>query len=377
MKAVISPDSYKGSLTSKQVCDAIAEGLKRAGGFDIDKIPIADGGEGTVEAFITAVGGEVVHTSVKGPLGVTQDSFYGILKDGRCVVEMAAASGLNMVPEGKRNPLVTTTYGTGEIIKDAIKRGCRDFIIGIGGSASNDCGAGMLQALGVKVLDKNGDEIGRGGGQLDRVCSLDLSHLNKMIAGCHFTIASDVDNPLCGENGASAVYGPQKGASKHMIEVLDSNLCHFANVTAKTIGKDWRDYPGAGAAGGLGFAFKAFLNADIKSGIDVVVQATQLEDVIKDSDIVFTGEGNTDFQTVRFGKAPAGITKLAKKYGKPAVIISGGLGRGYKELYDIGATALFSIADRPMSLGEAMDGGYDLLRDRAEDIGRLIKSNRK
>lgn len=372
MKVVISPDSYKGSLSSKQVCEAIEEGLMRAGKFDVVKIPIADGGEGTVDAFISAVGGEIINAKVRGPLGDIQESFYGILSDGTCVIEMAAASGLNMVPEGKRNPLVTTTFGTGELIKHAMDKGCRNFIIGIGGSATNDCGVGMLQALGVRITDSQSNEIGFGGGELGRASSVDISGMDKRIADCRFTVACDVDNPLCGEKGASAVYGPQKGATKEMIAILDKNLSHFADITAQAIGKDYRDYPGAGAAGGLGFAFKAFLNANIKRGIDVVIEATHLEDIIKDADIVITGEGNTDFQTARFGKAPAGIAKIAKKYGKPVVIISGGLGEDYKELYDIGVTSLFSITKRPMSLKEAMDGGYDLLRDRAEDIGRLI-----
>ncbi len=374
MKAVISPDSYKGSLTSEKVCGAIGEGLNRAAGFDIIKIPIADGGEGTVDAFISAAGGEKVYARVKGPLGDVGDSFYGILGDGTCVIEMAAASGLGMVPYDRRDPLITTTFGTGELIKDAVKRGCKNFIIGIGGSSTNDCGAGMLQALGVKIRDENGDEIGLGGGELGKAAFIDISGMQEITAGCRFTVACDVDNPLCGENGATAVYGPQKGASEEMIGLLDRNLSHFADITAESIERDWRDYPGAGAAGGLGFAFKALLNADMEKGIDVVTKAAHLEDVIKNADIVFTGEGNTDFQTVRFGKAPAGIARIAKKYGKPVVIISGGLGKGYKELYDVGVTAMFSVADQPMSLKEAMDKGYDLLRDRAEDIGRLIKA---
>ncbi|MDI6601893.1 MAG: glycerate kinase, partial [Thermoanaerobacteraceae bacterium] len=360
MRVIISPDSYKGSLTSKQVCNAIEEGLKRSGSFDIVKIPIADGGEGTVDAFLSAVGGELVEVTVTAPLGDRQKSFYGILKDGTCVIEMAAASGLSMVAEDRRNPLVTTTYGTGELIKDALDRGCKNFIIGIGGSATNDCGAGMLQALGVRITDESGNEIGFGGGELGRAASIDISGLDKRIAKCHFTVACDVDNPLCGEKGASAVYGPQKGATKEMVALLDRNLSHFADLSANAIGRDYRNYPGAGAAGGLGFAFKAFLNADIKRGIDVAIEATHLEDLIKDADIVITGEGNTDFQTARFGKAPAGIAKIGKRYGKPVVIISGGLGESYKELYDAGVTALFSITSRPMSLKEAMDRGYEL-----------------
>jgi len=266
MKVLIAPDSYKGSLSSKQVCEAIEEGLLKANKetFEVLKVPIADGGEGTVDAFLSAMGGELVQVTVTGPLGDPVNSFYGILPDGTAVIEMAAASGLSLVPAHQRNPLITTTYGTGQLIKHALDRGCMRFIAGIGGSATNDAGAGMLQALGIEFLDETGQEVPWGGGNLDKVATIDLSGMDPRLKNTEFIVACDVDNPLCGENGASAVYGPQKGATPDMVRLLDRNLSHFADVVSRTLGEDHRDDPGAGAAGGLGFAFKAFLDAQMR-----------------------------------------------------------------------------------------------------------------
>ncbi|WHE07057.1 glycerate kinase [Thermoanaerobacterium thermosaccharolyticum] len=373
MKILVAPDSFKGSLSSKEVLEAISEGIRRAVNAEIVGVPIADGGEGTVEAMIASLGGRIVDADVVGPLGNAVKSFFGILNDGTAVIEMSASSGLSLVPNDMRNPLITTTYGVGQLIKEAIDAGCRKFIIGVGGSATNDGGAGMVQALGVKLLDEDGNDIPYGGGNLYKLKKVDISSIDKRVCESSFIVASDVVNPLCGENGASAVYGPQKGATKEMVKILDNNLRHYASVVKETLGKDFSDVPGAGAAGGLGFSLMAFLNAKIRSGIDIVMEASNIDEKIKSCDIVITGEGNTDFQTA-YGKAPAGIARIAKKYGKPVVILSGGLGKNYKDLYDVGVTSMFSIVDRPMTLDEAMINAKKLISDRAEDIIRLFVS---
>lgn len=377
MKILVAPDSFKGSLSSKEVLKAISEGIRRA--IDIDAeivgLPIADGGEGTVDALITSLGGKIIDVDVLGPLGNVVKGYFGVLNDGTAVIEMAASSGLNLVPNDMRNPLITTTYGVGQLIKEALDAGCRKFIIGLGGSATNDGGAGMIQALGVKLLDEDGKDIPYGGGNLHKLKKVDTSSIDKRVYESSFIVASDVTNPLCGEYGASAVYGPQKGATPEMVEILDRNLKHYSSVIKETLGKDFSDVPGAGAAGGLGFSLMAFLNAKIRSGIDIVMEASNIDEKVKSCDIVITGEGNTDFQTA-YGKAPAGIARIAKKYGKPVVILSGGLGKNYKDLYDVGVTSMFSIVDRPMTLQEAMINAKKLIADRTEDIIRIFISGR-
>lgn len=375
MKILVAPDSFKGSLSSKEVLKAISEGIRRAIDAEIAGLPIADGGEGTVDALITSLGGKIIDVDVLGPLGNVVKGYFGVLNDGTAVIEMAASSGLNLVPNDMRNPLITTTYGVGQLIKEALDKGCRKFIIGLGGSATNDGGAGMIQALGVKLLDEDGKDIPYGGGNLHKLKKVDTSSIDKRVYESSFIVASDVTNPLCGEYGASAVYGPQKGATPEMVEILDDNLRHYASVVKETLGKDFLDVPGAGAAGGLGFSLMAFLNAKIRSGIDIVMEASNIDEKIKSCDIIITGEGNTDFQTA-YGKAPAGIARIAKKYGKPVVILSGGLGKNYKDLYDIGVTSMFSIVDRPMTLQEAMINAKKLISDRAEDIIRIFISGR-
>ncbi|MGF7400756.1 glycerate kinase [Thermoanaerobacterium thermosaccharolyticum] len=375
MKILVAPDSFKGSLSSKEVLKAISEGIRRAIDAEIAGLPIADGGEGTVDALITSLGGKIIDVDVLGPLGNVVKGYFGVLNDGTAVIEMAASSGLNLVPNDMRNPLITTTYGVGQLIKEALDKGCRKFIIGLGGSATNDGGAGMIQALGVKLLDEDGKDIPYGGGNLHKLKKVDTSSIDKRVYESSFIVASDVTNPLCGEYGASAVYGPQKGATPEMVEILDDNLRHYASVVKETLGKDFLDVPGAGAAGGLGFSLMAFLNAKIRSGIDIVMEASNIDEKIKSCDIIITGEGNTDFQTA-YGKAPAGIARIAKKYGKPVVILSGGLGKNYKDLYDVGVTSMFSIVDRPMTLQEAMINAKKLISDRAEDIIRIFISGR-
>ncbi|OAA92973.1 glycerate kinase [Clostridium coskatii] len=371
MRILLAPDSFKGSLSSKDVCSALREGILRVSQMDILEVPIADGGEGTVDAIVSSTKGTEYFEKVNGPLGEKIKAHYGILKDKTAIIEMASASGLYLVPENKRNPLITTSYGTGQLIESALNKGCRKFIIGIGGSATNDGGAGMLQALGASFLDECNREIGYGGGCLDKLARVDLSSLDGRIYESEFIVASDVVNPLCGKNGASFVYGPQKNASPEMVKLLDDNLMHYSEVVKDTLNKDLSQTPGAGAAGGMGFALMAFLNAKLEKGIDVVIDITGMEDKIKASDLVITGEGNTDFQTA-FGKAPLGVAKLAKKYNKPVIVLSGGLGDNYKSLYDIGVTSLFSIIDKPMSLEYSMKHASELIEDRIEDIMRTI-----
>lgn len=371
MRILLAPDSFKGSLSSKDVCSALREGILRVSQMDILEVPIADGGEGTVDAIVSSTKGTEYFEKVNGPLGEKIKAHYGILKDKTAIIEMASASGLYLVPENKRNPLITTSYGTGQLIESALNKGCRKFIIGIGGSATNDGGAGMLQALGASFLDECNREIGYGGGCLDKLARVDLSSLDGRIYESEFIVASDVVNPLCGKNGASFVYGPQKNASPEMVKLLDDNLMHYSEVVKDTLNKDLSQTPGAGAAGGMGFALMAFLNAKLEKGIDVVIDITGMEDKIKASDLVITGEGNTDFQTA-FGKAPLGVAKLAKKYNKPVIVLSGGLGDNYKSLYDIGVTSLFSIIDKPTSLEYSMEHASELIKDRIEDIIRTI-----
>ncbi|HEY8463528.1 MAG TPA: glycerate kinase [Bacillota bacterium] len=374
MKVIIAPDSFKGCLSAKQAALAIERGIKKAVNnldLEIIKVPMADGGEGTVEAIIEAVGGQIITETALDPLGNEIQSFYGILPDNTAVIEMAAASGLNLVAPAQRNPLLTTTYGTGQLIRSALESGCQKFIIGIGGSATNDGGAGMAQALGVKLLDRDGQEIGFGGGQLDQVARIDLSAVHPGIKNAKFTVASDVKNPLCGPNGAASVYGPQKGATPEMVTILDRNMYHFAGVIKKDLGKDLLNVPGSGAAGGLGAGLLAFLNAEIKPGIEIVMEVADFEGKIKSADYVITGEGATDFQSM-FGKVPFGIAQVAQKWGKPVICISGTLGNGCEKLYDAGITALFSIVNKPMSLQEAMERGEALLAQVTENIFRLI-----
>ncbi len=365
MKVIIAPDSFKGSLSSIQAAEAIERGIKKAAlayneNVEVVKVPMADGGEGTVEAVISAVGGKIISTKVLDPLGRPIDSFFGVLPDNTAVIEMAAASGLNFLKEEERNPLKTTSYGTGQLIKAALDIGCKNIIIGIGGSATNDGGVGMAQALGVEFLDKEGKQIGFGGGELSKIHKIDISHLDDRVKNAKFTIASDVKNPLCGPEGASAIYGPQKGATPEMIEILDKNLDHLAKIIKRDLGKDIKDLPGAGAAGGLGAALMAFLGAEFRLGIDLIIELVKLEDKMAESDIVVTGEGMTDYQTL-YGKVPLGIARVAKKHNKPVICISGSLGEGYEELYYNGIEALFSIVNRPMSLEEAVKRGEGLL----------------
>jgi len=374
MKIVIAPDSFKGSLSALEVCENIEKGIKKVYEYaEVIKVPMADGGEGTVQSLVDATGGKLINLKVKDPLMRTIDAFYGILGDDiTAVIEMAAASGITLLSKEERNPMQTTTYGTGELILHALDMGCRNFIIGIGGSATNDGGAGMLHALGVKLLDENGDEIGFGGGNLNKLQTIDISEIDDRLKLCTIVAACDVDNPLCGERGASVIFGPQKGADENMIMTLDNNLFNYAAMVEKYLGIPIVDCPGAGAAGGLGGGLLAFLNAKLQPGITIVIETTELEDKLKNADLVITGEGMIDYQT-QYGKTPYGVAKLAKKYNIPVIAIAGGIGRDAQDLYSKGFDSIFSIVDKPMTLEESIENSATLLQDAAERIMRVIK----
>ncbi len=354
MKAIIAIDSLKGSLSSLQAGDAIREGILRAYKDAVVQVrPLADGGEGTVEALTIGMGGELQTVKVTGPLGEKAEAQYGILADGvTAIVEMSAAAGITMVPDEKRNPLYTTTYGVGEMICDAIRKGCRHFIVGIGGSATNDGGVGMLQALGYGMLDENGPEL----------------------KDCSFRIACDVTNPLCGETGCSAIYGPQKGATPSMILQMDGWLRNYAKLAAAYNPKADPEFPGTGAAGGLGFAFLSFTNAVLESGINIVLDETKLEEYVKDADVVITGEGRLDGQTV-MGKAPIGVAKIAKKYGKPVIAFAGCVTPDAVACNEHGIDAFFPILRGVVTLQEAMDSANARknMADTVEQVFRLMK----
>lgn len=373
MKIVVAPDSFKGSVTALQAANAIERGLLRVFPHAIiEKIPMADGGEGTVQSLVDATGGEIKTVQVLDPLGYKIDAKFGILADGQtAVVEMATASGLPLVPTEKRNPLKTSTYGTGQLIHAALDSGCRRLIIGIGGSATNDGGAGMAEALGVKFFNEDGMPIERGGGGLAKLTSIDMTDLHPAIADTETVVACDVNNPLTGLNGASHVYGPQKGATPEMIKTLDANLKHFDGILAKTCGQSYNDIPGAGAAGGLGAGLMAFLNAELKLGVDIVIDTVNLKERMKGASLVITGEGQIDYQTA-FGKTPVGVAKVAKAENIPVIAIAGGIGEGAEKVYDAGIDAMVGIVQTPMSLDDAFEEAQRLITNTAEQAARLL-----
>ncbi|MCY8352508.1 glycerate kinase [Bacillus haynesii] len=364
MKIVIAPDSFKESMTSLEAARSIEKGFKAVlSDAEYVNIPVADGGEGTVQALVDATGGDIVHQTVTGPLGKPVKAAYGLLGDGKtAVIEMAEASGLHLVPPGQRNPLLTTTRGTGELILDAAEKGVSTIIIGLGGSATNDGGAGMAAALGAKFLNRDGEEIENGGGALAEIAKIDVSGLNPKLKHIQFEAACDVDNPLTGPRGASAVFGPQKGANSEMTALLDQNLKHYAAAVKAELGCEIDSIPGAGAAGGLGAGLFAFLNAELKSGVDIVLDTLSFSERIKGADLVITGEGKIDGQTVS-GKTPAGVAKRARSENIPVIAFAGSLGEGCELVYDIGISALFSIVPGISSLENALaDGSSNLTR---------------
>ena len=378
MKIVVAPDSFKGSLTAVEVSDAIEQGIREIfPEAEIVKIPMADGGDGTVQCLVNATGGDILREKVTDPLGDEILASYGILGDKKtAVIEMAEASGLTLVPENKRNPLITTTYGTGQLIKAALDQGCRKMIIGIGGSATNDGGAGMVQALGAKLLDKDGEEIGFGGGELKKVFRIDISYMDKRLSNTKVVVASDVTNPLCGSKGASRIYGPQKGATPEIIKELDESLAYFAEIIKRDLNKDIKDIPGAGAAGGLGASLIAFLDAELRPGIEIMIEIVKLEQVIKDADLVITGEGKIDSQTI-YGKAPIGVAKIAKRYNIPVIAIAAIIGDDAGIVHQYGISSLISVSAQPMRLDESVSNKVLLIKNSIKQSMRAIKTGKE
>ena len=375
MKIVVAPDSYKGSVSATGVAEAMERGIRSVfPDADIRKIPIADGGEGTVEALVTATNGTLRELVVTGPLGETVTAHWGVLGDGRtAVIEMAAASGLPLVPTEKRNPRITTTYGTGELMRAALDAGLCNIIIGIGGSATNDGGAGMARALGARFTTEDGQELPEGGAALARLSRIDLTGLDPRLKDCRITVACDVDNPLCGPRGASAVFGPQKGATPEIVAELDAALAHFSVIARAATGRDAAGLSGAGAAGGLGAGLMFFTPAVLKPGVEIVLEAVNFAEVVEGSAFVITGEGRTDFQTA-YGKAPVGVAKVAKLFGIPVFCISGGLGDGADDVLVQGIDAVMSICDRPLSLEACMNNGAALIESATQRLCRIIKA---
>lgn len=376
MKIVIAPDSFKESLTALEAAHAIEAGFKKIfPQAKYTKVPMADGGEGTVQSIIDATDGTIKKLFVTGPLGEQLEAFYGLSGDGKlAVIEMAASSGLELVPFAKRNPLHTTTYGFGELIADALNEGVDEILLGIGGSATNDGGAGMIMSLGGKLLDEKGALIPPTGAGLKDLAAIDLTELHPRIQEVTIRVACDVDNPLTGKNGAAHIYGPQKGATPQQIEELDQNLENYAQVIQKQLNKEVDGIVGAGAAGGLGAGLIAFLDADLERGGDLLIDLMSLEQKIKDADLVITGEGGINHQTI-FGKTPIAVSKLAKQYEIPVIAFSGALNKGYESIYNEGIDAAFSIIPELSTLEEALDQGYVNLRSTAANVAQLLKFN--
>jgi len=372
LRILIASDSFKGSMTSQEVGAAITTGILRAcPEAEITVIPMADGGEGTVQALIAATGGELLIAEVNGPLGTPVKARFGLLADRTAVLEMAEASGLTLVPDELRNPMITTTYGTGELILKALDFGARRIIIGIGGSATNDGGAGMAQALGVSFKDINGQELPFGGGSLDLLAEIDMSGLDHRIKKTPVIVACDVKNPLCGPNGASAIYGPQKGASAYTAKLLDANLCHYAQIIARELNIDVLDIPGAGAAGGLGAGLIAFAGAELRPGVESVLDTVNLDDYLVKADLVITGEGRLDNQTA-FGKVPVGVAKRAAAFGVPVIAFTGEIGPEAHQVFEFGINSAVTLVNGPISLQQAMENAPDLLADAALRTMKLI-----
>lgn len=374
MKIVVAIDSFKGSLSSIEAGNAVKESiLKINTDVDVAVKPISDGGEGTVEALASGLDGEIVKIKVKGPLFEEVEAKYCILNDKTAVIEMAEASGLTLVPPDKRNPMHTTTYGVGQLIKDAIERGCRNFIIGIGGSATNDVGTGMLSALGFEFLDKDNTLVDFGAKGLEHIVYINAKNVLSELFDCNFKIASDVNNPLCGLNGCSHIFAPQKGAKQDQIKFMDLWIDRYSKICDQLFNKDFSNFPGAGAAGGLGYAFMTFFDAILEPGVKIVLEEIKLEDEIKDADLVITGEGKLDYQTI-MGKAPIGIAKLAKKYSKPVIAFCGMADDGAEICNEHGIDAYFPILQKVTSLEEAMDkkNAYINLKNTATQVLKLI-----
>lgn len=374
MKIVIAPDSYKESLSALEVATAIEQGFREIWpDADYVKIPVADGGEGTVEAMVEATAGRIVRVNVTGPLGKPVDAFYGLSGDERSAfIEMAAASGLELVPSGLRDPLKTTSWGTGELIRHALDTGVEHIIIGLGGSATNDGGAGMMQALGARLLDSQQNEIAPGGAALETLAQIEIGQLDTRLAACRIEVACDVTNPLTGNEGASAVFGPQKGATPEMIVRLDKALVHYAQLIARDLNVDVSGLAGGGAAGGMGAALYAFCGAELRRGIEIVTDALQLDACVVDADLVITGEGRIDSQTVH-GKVPVGVASVAKRYNKPVIGIAGSLTADVGVVHQHGIDAVFSVIYNICTLDDALKNAAENVRMTARNVAATIR----
>lgn len=372
MKIVIAPQAFKGSLSATGVATAMALGLRRVlPNAEIIQLPLADGGEGTVETLVLATGGRRVTAIVSGPLGDPVEAEWGILGDGTAIIETAAASGIGRLPADRLNPLLTSSYGTGQLIREALETGCTEIIVGLGGSATNDAGAGIAQALGASLLDEHGEELPRGGAALSNLRHIDVSAMDKRLASVRVVVACDVTNPLLGSNGASWIYGPQKGATTAMCRQLDDALANFAVIAARDLGLEVADIPGAGAAGGLGAGLTAFLDATLVPGVDIICDAVKLTGHLKGADLVLTGEGRLDDQTLS-GKTIAGVACRAQALGIPVIAIAGQVPGDMAELYRLGISAALSIAPGPITLQEALRDAAPLIADATERAIRLV-----
>ncbi|AAM87394.1 glycerate kinase [Yersinia pestis] len=377
MKIIIAPDSFKESLTAMQVAEAIEQGFSEIfPQAEYIKLPMADGGEGTVESMVAATSGELVNVEVTGPLGAPVKAFYGWMGDGEtAVIEMAAASGLHLVAPEQRNPLITTSYGTGELILAALNHGARKIILGIGGSATNDGGAGMMQALGVQLRDQQGKALTVGGAALAQLVDIDLSQLDDRLAQTDILVACDVDNPLCGAKGASAVFGPQKGATPERVQQLDAALQHYGEKIEQVTGKSVINVAGAGAAGGMGAALFGLLNARLQPGIEIVTEALKLAATVQNADLVITGEGRIDSQTI-YGKTPVGVARVAKRFDIPVIAIAGSMAPDYEVVHQHGLDAVFSVLNHIQTLPEALEEASDNIRITARNVAAVWKMGR-
>lgn len=375
MRVVVAIDSFKGSMSSLEAGEAISKGIRNAHkDAEVEIRPLADGGEGTVEALSIGMGGRLINVDVTGPIGRKVNAVYGIVDSSKtAIIEMSQAAGITLVSGNEKNPLYTTTFGVGELIKDAINKGCRHFVVGIGGSATNDCGIGMLQVLGYEFLDKEGNQVGFGASGVRDIVSIRDENVIKELSECYFRVACDVNNPLCGDLGCSAIYGPQKGATKEMVADMDGWLKNYSKIVKEKYPDADCEYPGTGAAGGLGYAFFNFTNSKLESGIKIVLDETKLEEYVKDADIVVTGEGRLDHQTV-MGKAPVGVANIAKKYNKKVIAFSGSVTEDAGVCNEHGIDAFFPILRRIVTLEEAMqtDTAKKNLTDTAEQVFRLL-----
>ena len=378
MKILLAPDSFKDSLTAKEVCESIEKGIKNyRNDIIVNSLPMADGGEGTVQSLVDATDGKIVNKVVTGPLGNKVEAFYGLLgNENTAVIEMASASGLPLVPESKRDPSKTTTYGTGELIKAALSHNVEKIILGIGGSATTDAGVGMAQALGVEFLDQNNNEVGFGGEKLKDIKKINMKNMDQRINNVEILVACDVDNPLYGKKGAAYVYSPQKGADQKMVEKLDNNLRHFNYVVKKQLNKNVNQIEGAGAAGGLGAGLVAFLDAELKNGIEIILDIVSFDQKLKDVDLIITGEGMLDEQSV-YGKTPIGVAKRARKHEIPVIAIAGSLGKGVDKVLKKGIDSYFSIVDKPDSLENIINRTDKLLTEISEQIIRTYMLNKQ